>query len=169
MILRPRWPIAAAAVLGLAAGVGLACDGDPDGSACGPTEAVVARVIDGDTVELDSGERVRYLLIDTPESTGGKDDCFGQEATELNRMLVEGQRVTLRYDVECTDPFDRLLAYVEVNGREVNSLLIERGAACVLSIPPNGQERREEFEDLEREARDNMVGVWGACEDVTCD
>ena len=164
-----RWPIAACALLGLATGVGVACDGADDAFVCGPTEAVVARVIDGDTVELDSGERVRYLLIDTPESTGGKDDCFGQEATELNRMLVEGQTVTLRYDVECTDSFDRLLAYVEVNGREINSLLVERGAACVLVVPPNGEGRRDEYEDLEREARANLVGVWGACEDVTCD
>ena len=84
-------------------------------------------------------------------------------------MLIEGQTVTLRYDVECTDSFDRLLAYVEVNGREINSLLVERGAACVLVVPPNGEGRRDEYEDLEREARANLVGVWGACEDVTCD
>lgn len=147
----------------------VACDATEEGSSCGPTTAVVARVIDGDTVELDDGTRVRYLMVDTPESTNGSDDCFGAEATELNRMLVEGQEITLRYDAECTDAFDRLLAYIEVNGREVNSLLVERGAACVLHIPPNGEDRVDEFEALEDEAREAMVGVWGACEDVTCD
>ena len=146
-----------------------ACDSTEDGSSCGPTTAVVSRVIDGDTVELEDGTRVRYLMIDTPESTNGSDDCFGVEATELNRMLVEGQEVTLRYDAECTDPYDRLLAYIEVNGREINTLMIERGAACVLHIPPNGEDRVDEFEALEAEARAAMVGVWGACEDVTCD
>lgn len=149
-----------------------ACDSastTEEGSSCGPTRAVVARVIDGDTVELDDGSRVRYLMIDTPESTNGKDDCFGTEATDLNRMLVEGKEVTLRYDVECTDRYDRLLAYIEIDGREINSLMIERGAACVLHIPPNGEDRVGEFNELEDEARASMVGVWGACEDVTCD
>lgn len=144
-------------------------DGPEPGSSCGPSSAVVARVVDGDTVELDDGTRVRYLMIDTPESTSGKDDCFGAEATALNRMLVEGQEITLRYDVECTDRYDRLLAYIEVDGREINSLLVERGAACVLHIPPNGEDRVDEFTALEDDARASMVGVWGACEDVTCD
>ena len=127
------------------------------------------RAIDGDTVELEGGERVRYLLVDTPESTGSSDDCFGQEAADLNRMLVEGQTVSLRYDVECRDRFDRLLAYVEVGGREINSLLVERGAACVLHIPPNGDDRIDEYRELEDTAKADLVGVWGACEDVTCD
>ncbi len=153
-------------LLGLVLAMGAACDAE---SRCGPREATVARVIDGDTVELDDGSRVRYLMIDTPESTQGKDDCFGAEATALNRMLVEGKTVALRYDAECTDAFDRLLAYVEVDGREINTLMVERGAACVLHIPPNGEERVEEFESIEDAARTSMVGVWGACEDVTCD
>ena len=144
-------------------------EGAAEGSSCGPTRAVVERVIDGDTVELEDGTRVRYLMIDTPESTNGKDDCFGAEATDLNRMLVEGKEVTLRYDVECTDRFYRLLAYIEVSGREINSLMVERGAACVLHIPPNGEDRADEFAALEAQARASMVGVWGACEDVTCD
>lgn len=144
-------------------------EGSADASACGPTTAVVKRVVDGDTVELEDGTRVRYLMIDTPESTNGKDDCFGTEATDLNRMLVEGKEVTLHYDVECTDTYDRLLAYIEVNGREINSLMVERGAACVLHIPPNGEDRVDEFEALEEQARASMVGLWGACEDVTCD
>ena len=48
-------------------------------------------------------------------------------------------------------------------------LLIERGLACVLQIPPNGEFRIEEFEEAEAVAKASMVGLWGACEDVTCD
>ena len=121
-------------------GLGFACDG-AGGSACGPTEATVAHVVDGDTVELQTGERVRYLLVDTPEITNGKNDCFGAEARDFNRNLVEGKTITLRYDVECEDRYGRLLAYVEVDGRDVNRLLVDRGYACVLHIPPNGEER----------------------------
>lgn len=141
---------------------------EPAPDACGPTSGTVAKVIDGDTIELASGERIRYLLVDTPETTGGKNDCWGVEARELNRSLVEGKQVTLSYGEACTDRYDRLLAYVSVDGREVNSLLVERGAACVLYIPPAGESRRDEFKELESEARQAKRGVWGACEVVTC-
>jgi micrococcal nuclease len=144
------------------------CDGG--GSACGPTSGTVARVVDGDTIELASGERVRYLLVDTPESTGGATDCFGAEAALFNTELTLGKMVTLRYDeAACTDRFDRLLAYVSVDGREVNTLLVERGYGCVLYVPPAGEDRRDEFDGIEAAARAASRGVWGACEEVTCD
>jgi micrococcal nuclease len=136
---------------------------------CGPTEAVVAEVIDGDTVELDSGERVRYLLVDTPETTFGKNDCFGAEASEFNRDLVLGKTITLEYDEVCEDDYDRLLAYIELDGRAINELMVERGYACVLHIPPNGESRIDEFRALELAARMGMVGMWGACEEIACD
>jgi micrococcal nuclease len=130
----------------------------------------VARVIDGDTIELASGEKLRYLLVDTPESTGGAKDCFGAEAATLNRDVVEGQVVELTYDeAACTDRFGRTLAYVSVAGREVNRLLVERGYACVLHIPPGGDDRADAFSALEAAARAARRGMWGACEVVTCD
>lgn len=150
------------------AGLGLACD-PAAGSACGPTEATVARVVDGDTVELTTGERVRYLLVDTPEITNGKNDCFGAEARDFNRNLVEGKTISLQYDVECEDRYGRLLAYVQLDGRDVNRLLVDRGYACVLHIPPNGEERSSEFQSAEAAAEAGLVGLWGACEEVTCD
>ena len=147
----------------------LLCGCGDDGNACGPTRATVTRIIDGDTVELEGGEKVRYLMIDTPESTGGADDCYGQESTGYNRDLVLDRQVKLSYDVECTDFYDRLLAYVEVDGQEVNTRMVEYGYACALHIPPNGEERRAEFENLEAAARAAGRGMWGACNVVTCD
>ena len=138
-------------------------------SPCGPSHARVARVIDGDTVELEGGTRVRYLLVDTPEITRGKMDCYGQEAWDFNASLVQGQEVDLSYDQVCTDDYGRLLAYVELDGREINALLVERGFACVLQIPPNGQDQLDRFEDLEFAAQGGKVGLWGACAEVTCD
>lgn len=142
-----------------------ACDG---GSVCGVTEAVVSRIIDGDTVELQTGEVIRYLMVNTPETTGGKDECYGQNAVQFNTDLVLGKTVTLDYDVECTDRFDRTLAYVSVGGQEVNSLLIERGYACVLHISPNGDDRVAELEALEAAARAAGRGLWGACDPIPC-
>jgi len=144
----------------------LACSG---GDECGPTEATVVRVVDGDTVELEGGERVRYIGVDTPESTGGATDCYGQEAKTKNEELVEGKTVKLEYDVECEDRFDRLLAYVSVGGDEVNRRLVAEGFACTLFIPPNGESRQSEYRALEVQAQQQGTGLWGACEEVTCD
>lgn len=154
------WLLCAAAV----ATSGCASD---DGSRCGPTTGVVANVVDGDTIDLESGERIRYLMIDTPELSSS--DCYAQEATELNRQLVLGRAVQLTYDVECTDRFDRLLAYVHVGDNEINTVMVERGYACLLHIPPNGEDRRAEFSALESLARNEERGMWGQCEVVTCD
>ncbi len=161
-------PVRHACALVLGAALGFACAGADEGR-CGPGSAVVARAIDGDTVELETGERVRYLMIDTPEITNGKHDCYGAEARDFNAGLVEGREISLSYDVECEDDYGRLLAYVEIGDREVNALMVERGFACVLRIPPNGEQRADEFDDLEYEAKTGMVGLWGACEEVTCD
>ncbi|MCA9706615.1 MAG: thermonuclease family protein [Myxococcales bacterium] len=152
--------------LGVGLGTGVGCE--PAELDCGPTEAVVERVIDGDTVQLATGERVRYLLIDTPEVSEPV-ECYGPEATDFNRTMVEGQTVQLTYDEECTDRYGRLLAYVEVDGRSVNELLLSRGFACVLHIPPNGADRVDEYRRLEEKAQVGQVGLWGACPEDACD
>ena len=143
----------------------------PGGERCGPSSGVVARVIDGDTIELETGERIRYLMVDTPETTLGHDDSFGQNAVQFNTDLVLGKTIALAYDTQCTDDFDRLLAYVSVDGQEVNSLLVERGYGCVLRIPPNGADRAAEFDALEAAARAAGRGLWGNCqpEEILCD
>ncbi len=142
--------------------------GGSGGSECGSTEAVVERVIDGDTIELVGGERIRYLMVNTPETTGGKNECFGSNAVTFNTDLVLGKEVELRYDVEKQDQFDRTLAYVTVDGMEVNRLIVERGFGCVLHIPPNGDDRVDEFEMLEQTARLTMRGLWGVCSPIPC-
>ena len=135
---------------------------------CGPARARAERAIDGDTVELASGERVRYLLVDSPEVTSGKQECFGAEAREFNRRLVEGRTVDLAYGSRCRDRYARLLAYVMVDGEDVNALLVRSGHACVLHIPPDGDDRVTTFRGYEGEARAEKDGLWGACEARPC-
>lgn len=93
----------------------------------------VARVIDGDTIVLADGTRVRYIGIDTPE----RGEVGYKEATEANRKLVEDKKVRLEYDVNRTDRYGRTLAYVYVNGTFVNAWLLENGLAEVMTIKPN--------------------------------
>ena len=146
-----------------------ACAGCGQDNRCGPSSGTVARVIDGDTIELASGETIRYIGIDTPESTRGADDCYGEESSDRNKELVEGRKVDITYDLECTDRFDRLLGYIAIDGNEINRQLVAEGFACTLFIPPNGAERQGEYQALETQAQQQGTGLWGACEDVTCD
>lgn len=155
--------------LGVALSMAAGCI--PNADRCGPSEGVVARVLDGDTIELESGEKIRYLMVDTPEISHNSSEvaeCFSDEAKQFNEDLVAGQTVSLAYDVECTDRFERLLAYVSIGDREINTLLVERGFACVLHIPPNGESRRTEFQTLENLAKQDDRGLWGACESNPC-
>ncbi|WP_244923677.1 thermonuclease family protein [Enhygromyxa salina] len=151
----------------------LGCDTEPAAEIgeqlCGPSEAKVARVVDGDTIELETGERVRYLMIDTPESTT-ETECWGAEAKAANVALVEGKTVTLTYDVECEDAYGRLLAYVELSGQEINRVMIERGHACVLHISPNGDAIADEYEALEYQAQMQLppAGLWATCDPIPC-
>jgi micrococcal nuclease len=160
-------PVAAAAFAIVTLALAVPGCGDP-ASACGPREAIVERVIDGDTIVISGGVRIRYLLVDAPESTSGRDDCYGANATRLNTDLVLGKAIELDYDIECRDAFGRTLAYVTVDGQEVNRLLIERGFACVLHIPPNGDARAAELQALESAARAARRGLWGACDPIPC-
>ena len=142
-----------------------ACENDPYAH-CGPAEGLVVNVLDGDTLELENGEKVRYILVDTPELSGG--DCYAREALDANTELVLERTVQLRYDVACRDRHNRLLAYVTVGDVEVNRYLVEQGYACVYEFPPAGESRAEEFREYEFQAQVARRGVWSACEPVTC-
>jgi micrococcal nuclease len=134
---------------------------------CGPSEGVVAQVVDGDTIDLESGERVRYLMIDAPESTS-EVECWGPEAKQANGDLVAGKVVSLAYDVECEDDYGRLLAYVSLGETVINELMVERGLACVLHIPPNGDAVAETYESLAYAAKMLDKGLWAACDPNPC-
>lgn len=86
---------------------------------------VVTRVIDGDTVQLGDGQRVRLIGIDTPE----QGDCGAASATRALRQRVEGRRVQLRNPqaVDDRDRYERLLRYVELDGSDVGYELLEAG------------------------------------------
>ncbi|MGC9319815.1 MAG: thermonuclease family protein [Armatimonadota bacterium] len=121
-------------------------------------EALCARVIDGDTIELADGEHVRYIGIDTPEMRPV--EAWAEAATRANRELVEGRSLTLVLDVEERDRYGRLLAYVYVDDTFVNAELVRRGMAQAVTYPPNVR-HQDELLRLQREAREAGWGLWG--------
>ncbi len=135
----------------------------------------VERVVDGDTLKLSNGERVRLIGIDTPESKDNaklrKDSKrtgqnakeiieMGKRAADFTRKLVEGKEVKLEFDVSQRDKYGRLLAYVYLmDGTFVNAEIMKQGFAQVMTIPPNIK-YQDLFLKLQKEARENKRGLW---------
>jgi len=115
-------------------------------------------VIDGDTITIEDGYRVRYIGIDTPEIRLDL-EAFGIEALEANRKLVEGKEVRLERDVSEKDKYGRLLRYVWVDDILVNAELVKQGLARAKAYPPDTK-YQDYLEQMEAEARETGRGMW---------
>jgi len=147
----------------------------PLGSSYNYANIKVRRAVDGDTLQLESGERVRLIGIDTPEMhesnklerdahRSGQEKStiqkLGREAYEFTKNLVEGKWVSLEFDVEKYDKYGRLLAYVYLkDGTFVNAEIVKQGYASLMTIPPNVK-YADKFLKLYQEAREQRRGLW---------
>jgi len=125
----------------------------------------VLRVIDGDTIELEGGEKLRYIGIDTPELHDPRKpvQCFAQKALEKNKQLVEGKLIKFYKDVNERDKYQRLLGYVYTeDGLFVNLELVKTGYAFSYTYPPDIS-KQTEFQKAEQEAREKKLGLWDSC------
>ena len=129
---------------------------------------ILARVVDGDTLAMDNGERVRLIGVDTPETKDPRKpvEYFGNEAAVFTKRITEGKRVRLEYDQanaarghKDNTPQRRTLAYVYLeDGTLLNAEIIRQGYGYALTRYPFS--RMEEFRRLEREAREGRRGLW---------
>jgi len=128
-------------------------------------EYKVMRVIDGDTIQIAGGERVRYIGMDTPETVDPNlpVECYGPEATEENKKLVGGQTVRLEKDITNRDKYGRLLRYVYVGDTFVNLELVKEGYAKMANYPPD-EKYNDEISQAQEEAKASGLGLWTACE-----
>lgn len=130
----------------------------------------VIEVVDGDTFKLETGQTVRMIGIDTPETKDPRRPvgCFGKEASNKLTSLIEGERVILQKDVSEVDKYQRLLRYVYLPLEDgsalfVNDYLVREGYAKVLTYPPDVS-FNEQLRQAERYARENKLGLWGKCQ-----
>ena len=125
------------------------------------TSARVTKHTDGDTLWLSGIGKVRLIGMDTPE-VYFEVECFGREASAfVERTVPLGTEVRYRLGVEERDRYGRALAYVWLrDGRFLNRLLVARGYAQPLTIPPN-VEYADLFVRAARRARDAGRGLWG--------
>ena len=129
--------------------------------------AVVTRVVDGDTVHVDLGGddvTIRLIGIDTPEVHSPTEpvQCYGAEATRYTTERLEGERVSLVFDVEHLDRCGRTLAYVFIGDELFNETLVREGYAVVTTYPPNVS-HVDSFVAAQRDAREHARGLWSAC------
>ncbi|CAI8263379.1 MAG: hypothetical protein CL884_03875 [Dehalococcoidia bacterium] len=125
---------------------------------------LVQRVIDGDTILLETGERVRYLDIDTPETVHPTKpvQCFGTQAYLRNKELVENKYVTLKQSNTNKDQYGRLLRYVYIEDLFINAVLVSEGYAFAKDYNNPGH-LYEELKSLELNAIKNKTGLWEQC------
>jgi len=129
-------------------------------------EVYVSHVIDGDTIELSNGERVRYISIDTPELRERKGSGwiynprpYAEAARDFNQGLVQGKSVRLEFDVQKRDRYNRLLAYVYIGDKMVNLEMLRGGYSMIYTYPPNVK-YVDEFLEAQKEARGSERGLW---------
>jgi endonuclease YncB( thermonuclease family) len=126
----------------------------------------VTRVVDGDTIEvspqIEGTADVRLIGVDTPEVFGGEVQPCGPEASDFTTEHLEGQEVTLEFDEDRVDSYDRALAYVWVpvlDGELFNETLVREGLARVSTFEPNVK-YEDRFLAAERQAMVEDLGVW---------
>ena len=120
------------------------------------------RVIDGDTLLLESGEKVRLIGINTPEidSRYSQAQPGGEAASKWLRQTLHSPDIWLEYDAEQLDKYDRLLAHVFLeSGDYLNARLLEQGLAMLTLTPPNLR-----YADIliqaQQSAESSVKGVW---------
>jgi micrococcal nuclease len=117
----------------------------------------VTRIIDGDTFETETGEKVRLIGINAPEIT----DIFGEEAKTHLAQIIEGQTVDLVADHTSNDRdrYNRLLRYIILNGVDINKQMVLDGYA--FAYLKYHFDKEPEYKEAQLTASKNNVGIWG--------
>ncbi|MBU1085019.1 MAG: thermonuclease family protein [Candidatus Beckwithbacteria bacterium] len=123
-----------------------------------PKPVEVTRVVDGDTIELIDGRRIRYINVDTPEV----DECFRAESIKMNEELVMGKKVRIEYDYDKIGKWGRELAYVYADGKMVNEELLKMGAG-EFQRDNNNHKYEERLITVAENSKEEKRGLWSVC------
>lgn len=134
-------------------------------TAGGRVPATWVRAVDGDTFVVSIGgneEKVRLLLIDTPESVRPNTPVqpFAKEASDYTKSMLEQEELSLEFDVSERDRYGRLLAYAWVGDRMLNEMLLEEGYARVAYIYPPNVKYVDRFKEIQSDAQKAGIGIW---------
>lgn len=128
----------------------------------GKHQRTVTRVVDGDTIVLDGGEKVRLIGVDTPETVHPKKpvEFYGREASAFLKKLIQGKQILVEYGNGGKDKYGRSLAYLyTTDGLFINAEIVKQGYGHAYTRFPF--KYMEQFRQLEREAKKAKRGLWG--------
>lgn len=131
----------------------------PTGNAIKRIDAIVERVIDGDTIVLEGGEKIRFLGINTPE----KGEFYKNESTEFTKQV---ENKSVQVEIIEKDKYGRSLGYVFYNGKMLNEEILKRGFASLFVYTPD--EYTNELKKAEAYARENELGIWKKSDKYGC-
>lgn len=133
----------------------------------------VERVVDGDTLLLTNGARVRLLGIDTPETVQPNHavEPWGREASAFTEKAIAGhlKQVRLQFDRERQDRYQRFLAYVWIEDQMLNEELVRRGLATAELQYNYSPAMKRRFKQAEEEARSGRIGIWSQSRGTAAD
>ncbi|UCG95455.1 MAG: thermonuclease family protein [archaeon] len=123
----------------------------------------VEKVTDGDTLELNTSEKVRLIGINSPE----RGEPLYRESRERMENLVLGKKVYMQKDEEERDRYGRLLRYVYIGDEMVNLIMLEEGLATVYILEPNDAYEKI-FRNAEESAMNSRLGIWSRASEHRC-
>lgn len=129
-----------------------------------PISVAFVRVVDGDTAVFNlNGHQVkiRYLMVDTPE-TKAPAQPYAVEAKDRNQaILQEAKQIAIMFDKGSKeDKYDRLLAYVMVDGEDLGGILLSEGLGTVRYVVPPNNSKEADYRQIEEDARKAQMGIW---------
>lgn len=128
--------------------------------------AKVIDVVDGDTIKVQFAdgqkETIRLLLVDTPETKHPDKPVqpFGPEASAFAKDTLLGKNIEVELDVSERDKYGRLLAYIWIDGKMFNEMLLENGLARVAYVYPPNVKYVDQFRIIQSVAQENEIGIW---------
>lgn len=136
-----------------------------------PETFQVVKVVDGDTIDVlmnNKIERIRFIGMDAPETVDPAKpvECFGLEATNKAKELLENKKVKLENDPTQgeRDKYNRLLRYVFLeDGTNISKKMIEDGFAREYTHLDNSYQYQIDFKSAANKAKSNHLGLWSAC------
>jgi micrococcal nuclease len=127
----------------------------------------LSSTVDGDTAKFvykGKPESFRFLLIDTPETKHPKigKQPFGQEASNRTaELLNNATKIEVEFDVgQKQDKYNRKLAYIYVDGKMLNNILVREGLAKVAYIYPPNTRHLDKLEIAQQKAKAEKIGIW---------
>ena len=124
----------------------------------------VSKVIDGDTITMSNGEKVRLVQIDTPEL--GSNECYAEQSrSELSKLLNQPGKLSLKSDprLDTTDKYGRSLRYAFIGKTNINLKMVEIGAAAPYFYQGGLGAYSKQFLKAAENAKRNEVGLWKLC------